>query len=69
MAIAVKVEELKKAIEFLGRESREFSVNVSIDGHKLLLRSFDKSDREIEIELYDKSVEILPKVKKTDFLG
>lgn len=68
MKIKIKLEDLKKAIAKIESESKELTINISIDGHQLNLGTFDRYDCELEIALFEFGVDFLPKIKKTDIL-
>jgi hypothetical protein len=65
--LKIELKELKRAIDFLEKNSKEIYVYVDVFDEILTLNTFDKSDAEISIEVYTAGT-LMPKVKKTETL-
>jgi hypothetical protein len=68
MSIKVKLDDLKRAIALIESEGKETVVTLKIDGNQLHMHTFDRRECELEVVLYESTVDFLPKVKKTDLL-
>ena len=64
----IDLEELKKAIDWLRANSHDLKVHIVLhEIDKLVIKTMDKHDNEVEITLYTDS-QMLPKIKKTEVL-
>jgi len=64
----IDLEELKKAIDWLRTNSHDLKVHIVLhEIDRLIIKTMDKHDNEVEITLYTDS-QMLPKIKKTEVL-
>jgi len=64
----IKLEELKKAIDRMSKESGNTEIHVSIDRSTLLLSDGAHFDEGVKIKIYESEMSIFPKITKTDRL-
>lgn len=64
----ITLEELKRAVDWIGTNTRDEYVRVSSDRGKLFLVCFDVEDREVEITLSETEMNSFPTIKKTERL-
>ena len=68
MDLKVKLDELKKALQWMEANTNAVDLRISDDGHKLLIEAFDRADSHVTITLYSTQAATLPKITKTDTL-
>jgi hypothetical protein len=65
--IKIQLEDLKKAVKWLEANTNQLTVNVVSDGSTLVISSFDRQDKDVQITLYQEGT-YSPKVRKTEAL-
>jgi hypothetical protein len=64
--ISVSLDELEKAVAWLKTNSTRLNIRIKEDGVKLLLKSVDKQDQDVEITIFERETSLLPKISKSD---
>lgn len=63
----IELDNLKKAVEFLEKNSKELYIHIDIYDDVLTINTFDRGDKEVTIEIFTAGT-VLPKVRKTETL-
>lgn len=66
--IKVRLDELKKAVQWMEANTPGTDVRLVIDDRKLALESFDRDSNSVTISLFDVASSLMPKVTRTDNL-
>lgn len=65
----IKLEELKKAVEVISKETADYDVFVFMDGsNKLTIKTFSELGEGVSVSLFDVETNNYPKITKTERL-
>jgi len=65
--VKIKFDELKKALTWIETNTQDISMNITIDTNIMTIRTFDKYESEVIIEIFDDGIRTA-KIKRTDAL-
>ncbi len=64
----ISLAELKKTVQWVEGNTNAVDINLTIYDNRVIVKTTDKYDCEVEISLYDTETAVMPKIKKTELL-